>query len=73
MRHYNTIWDRVCKGLHLYCYGLCWFILFLWWFNIQLNNYKLNELAYVYFESNLNKKVFILNCFKDIIKKEIII
>jgi hypothetical protein len=24
---------------------------------IQLNNYKLNELPYVYFESNLNKRV----------------
>jgi hypothetical protein len=26
-------------------------------FYIQLNNYKLNELPYVYFESNFNKRV----------------
>jgi hypothetical protein len=45
-------------------------------FYIKLNapyggTYKLNEPAYVYFESNLNKKVsYIELCFKDIIKKK---
>ena len=40
-------------------------------FYIQLNNYKLNELPYVYFESNFNKRVdHVEICFKDIVKKK---
>lgn len=38
---------------------------------INLDRKMLTELAYVYFESNLNKKVsYIELCFKDIIKKK---
>jgi hypothetical protein len=40
-------------------------------FYIQLNNYKLNELPYVYFESNFSKRVdHVEICFKDIVKKK---
>jgi hypothetical protein len=40
-------------------------------FYIQLNNYKLNELPYVYFESKLNRRVDSVEmCFNDIIKKK---
>jgi hypothetical protein len=38
---------------------------------IKVDDDKLTELAYVYFESNLNKKVSLIElCFKDIEKKK---